>query len=414
MISLKSKWHILALLFCLLLTSCDGDSGGGDSMWAGGGIDGSGIISSGVVSAFGSIVVNGTEFDTSEAEIIVNGQLGVGDDFVLANLDIGRVVTVEGTISPDGLSVAADRVVYSDNVAGPVTSVGIPDPVTNDLEIEVMGQVVVVNFLTRFKPDTYDYYSIAPDDMVTVSGYLDDTGAIRATFIENTGVFTPGLALEVEVKGHVMNLQDSGPQYTFEINNLTVNYTAIAGDLPPGIPAEDLFVEVEGTLNALGGVMTATRIELGDDSDIEDADEFEIMGFVTEVISTGDIIEFKVGNQEVRVDSRTAEFVDGVAADIDWGKKLEAEGSLEGGVLYAWEIEFWESDQVEVEDTVTAVVSINEFTLGTQDIETDNQTVFEGVRPDEIEVGMLIEVKGVPDDVDHSLIFADKVSLEED
>ena len=410
--SLLSKGQLLALLYCLLLTSC----GGGGGLSAGGGIDGSGIMSAGVVSAFGSIVVNGTRFDTSEAEIIVNGVQGVGDDFVLANLDIGRVVTVEGTISQDGLNATADRVVYSDNVAGPVTSVGIPDLTTNDMEIMVMGQIVVVNFLTKFKPDTYGYYSIAPNDMVNVSGYLDDTGAIRATFIENTGVFSPGpgIPVEVEVKGHVMNLQNSGPAKTFEINDLTVNYTSIAGDLPQGIPAEDQFVEVEGTLDTLGGVMVATDIELGDDLDGEDVDEFEIMGFVTEIISTVGIIEFKIGNQEVHVDPATAVFVDGDVNDIDWGKKLEAEGRLEGGILYAEEIEFWASDQIEVEDYVTAVVSVNEFTLGQQDIETDNQTVFEGVQPDQIQVGMLIEVKGVPDDIDHSLIYADKVSLEED
>jgi len=410
--SLKSKCRILALLYCLLLTSFNGCGGGGGSMWAGGGIDGSGIMSSGIVSAFGSIVVNGTRFDTSEADIIVNGVQGVGDDFVLANLDIGRVVTVEGTISQDGLSVTADRVVYSDNVAGPVTLVGVPDLVDNDLEIKVMGQIVVVNFNTKFKPDTYDFYSIAPNDTVTVSGYLDDTGAVRATFIEYTDVFSPGIV--VEVKGHVMNLQDSGLVKTFEINGLTVNYTSIAGSLPQGIPAEDQFVEVEGTLAALGGMMTASRIELGDESDRQDSDEFEIMGFVTDIISTVGIIEFKVGNQEVHVDPATAVFVDGDVNDIDWGEKLEAEGELEGGILYAEEIEFWESDQIEVEDYVTAVVSVNEFTLGQHDIETDNQTVFEGVQPDQIQVGMRIEVKGVPDDIDHSLIFADKVSLEED
>jgi hypothetical protein len=294
-----------------------------------------------------------------------------------------------------------------------VTFVGVPDPVDNDLEIEVLGQVVVVNFNTKFKPNTYDYYSIALNDMVNVSGYLDDTGAVRATFIEYTDeVFSPGIG--VEVKGHVMNLQDSGLVKTFEINNLTVNYTSIADGLPQGIPAENQFVEVEGTLDALGGMMTATWIELGDESDRDDSDEFEIMGFVTDVISTAGIIEFKIGNQEVHVDPATAVFVDGIANDIDWGKKLEAEGRLEGGILYADEIEFWESDQIEVEDYVTAVASLNEFTLGPHDIETDNLTVFEGVQPDQIQVGMLIEVKGVPDDVDYNLIFADKVSLEED
>ena len=401
-----SKCLVVALIYCLLLTSCNG--GGGS---AGGGIDGTGIMSAGVVTAFGSIVVNGEEFDTSEAEIIVNGEQGFGDDFVLTHLDIGRVVTVEGAISLDGETFIADRVVYSDDVAGPVTSVSDP-PINNEREIMVMGQIVVVNVITRFKPDTYGFNDMAPNDMVAVSGYFDDTGAIRATFVERTGSFSPGVV--VEVKGHVMNLQNLGFNKTFEINDLTVNYTAIADDLPGGIPAEGQFVEVEGTLAALGGEMTALEIELADDLDRDDVGEFEIMGFVTELIAAGDIIEFKVGNQRVHVDVDMAEFVDGDESDIALGVKLEAEGSLEGGILFAEEIEFWEPDQIEIEDFVTEVVSGTEFTLGEQDVQADAETVFEGVLPGEIEVGMFIEVKGVPNDIDHSIIFADKVSLEED
>ena len=397
----------MPLIYCLLLTSC----GGGGGSTAGGGIDGTGIMSAGVVSAFGSIVVNGEEFDTSEAEIIVNGEQGFGDDFVVTHLDIGRVVTVEGTISLDGETVTAQRVVYSNDVAGPVTSVSDP-PINNEREIMVMGQIVVVNTITRFKPDTYGFNDMTPNDMVAVSGYFDDTGAIRATFVEKTGSFSPGI--DVEVKGHVMNLQNLGPDKTFEINDLTVNYTAIAGVLPAGIPAEGQFLEVEGTLAALGDEMTATEIELSDDLDGDDVEQFEIMGYVTEIITTGDTIEFKIGNQRVHVDIDTAEFVDGDATDIALGARLEAEGSLEGGILFAEEIEFWESDQIEIEDFVTAVISGNEFTIGNQDVQTDAETVFEGVLPGGIEVGMFIEVKGVPNDIDHSLIFADKVSLQED
>ena len=211
-----------------------------------------------------------------------------------------------------------------------------------------------------------------------------------------------------------MNLQNIGPNKTFEINDLTVNYTSIADDLPGGIPAEGQFLEVEGTLAALGGEMIAAEIELADELDRDEVAEFEIMGFVTEIIATGDTIEFKVGNQRVHVDVDMAEFVDGDESDIVLGAKLEAEGSLEGGILFAEEIEFWQSDQIEVEDFVTAVVSGTEFTIGEQDVQTDAETVFEGVLPGEIEVGMLIEVKGVPNDIDHSIIFADKVSLEED
>ena len=87
---------------------------------------------------------------------------------------------------------------------------------------------------------------------------------------------------------------------------------------------------------------------------------------------------------------------------------------MESGILFADEVEFWKPDQIEVEDFVTDVVSETEFTVGDQDVQTDSETVFEGVLPDEIEVDMMIEVKGVPVDIDHSVLIADKVSLEED
>ncbi len=70
--SLFPKGLILISLFCLLLTSC----GGGGGMSAGGGIDGTGIMSAEVVSAFGSIIVNGTEFDTSKAAIFITKAIG--------------------------------------------------------------------------------------------------------------------------------------------------------------------------------------------------------------------------------------------------------------------------------------------------------------------------------------------------
>ena len=113
--ALYTKSLLLTSILAFLLISC----GGGGGMTAGGGIDGSGIISVGAVSAFGSIVVNGTEFDTGNAVLIVGGEeLGIGDDIVRANLDVGRVVTVEGTISEDGNDLTADQITYNDNVKG--------------------------------------------------------------------------------------------------------------------------------------------------------------------------------------------------------------------------------------------------------------------------------------------------------
>jgi hypothetical protein len=324
------------------------------------------------------------------------------------------VVTVEGRINTDE-SAVADRVVYSTNVNGPVESVNATDPITNEKEIVVLGQTVVVNFITKFKPDTFGFDTIAEDDVIEVSGYRDFDGKIRATFIEKTGEFISGSI--VEVTGFIKNLNSS--LETFEINGLTVNYALIANDLPEGIPADDLFVEIQGTLDIPEGEMIANEIELGDELDGEDGDEFEIMGFVTEIISDLNIIKFKVGNQVVHVDPDSAVFVDGFPDDIVAGQKLEAEGSLEGGTLFAWEIEFWKPDQIEVEgivdDGVDFIDGFPEFTFEEREdqlFQTNNETEFEDVEPDEIEAGMALEVKGVPQDIEQSVVVADKVSFE--
>ncbi len=402
-----TKSPLLVLLCCLVLISC---SSGGGSMTAGGGIDGTGIMSAGVVSAFGSIVVNGTEFDTTKVLIIINGEEIEGDDDVVRqNLDIGRVVTVEGRISNGGTRFTADRIVHSNNVKGPVESVSGIDPITNEKEVVVLGQIVVVNFITKFKPDTFGFDSIAANDVVEVSGYLDDTGAIRATFIEKIGDVTT--ISDYEVTGFVEALD--ADLKTFMVNGLKVDYASIADNLPQGIPAADLFVEVGGQL-AAGGEMIAAKIELGDQLNGEDGDTFEIMGYVTEIISVTDVIEFKVGNQVVHADPDIVLFVDGTPGDIVPGVKLEAEGSLEGGILYADEIEFWKPNQIEVEGVVTNIVSATEFNIGVQKVRTNQDTVFDGGGRDDIALGVRLEVKGVPIDQNHSILIADKVSFETD
>ena len=120
-----------------------------------------------------------------------------------------------------------------------------------------------------------------------------------------------------------------------------------------------------------------------------------------------------VGNVVVRTDASTL-FVDGTAGDIAEGKKLEAEGTLESGVLVATEVEFWEPDQIEVEGEVTDILPPDEFTLDdNQVVQTDVDTIFEPAGLI-ITEGMNLEVKGVPVGILPSDIIADKVSLEED
>lgn len=384
------KSLLLTLWFLLLLISCSNS----------GGIGGSGVTSQGSVSEFGSIFVNGTEFDTSDAVVIVEGEeKGVGDGVVLNNLDVGMVVTVYGTRNADGKSGVANRVTYNDNVEGPVKSINAISATRKD--IAVLGQTVIVNVVTEFKGTTFG--ALAVNDVVEVSGFVDDMGVIWATFLEKTD------GLVFEVAGFVDNL-NVGLE-TFEINSLTVDYSAAdTSGLPGGLPVEDLFVEVAGVL-APTGELLADSIELEDELEVEDADWIEVTGFVTDdTLAPG---EFTLGNQVVRTNAATI-FVDGTAGDIAPGQELKAEGRLENGILLAWEIEFWQPDQIEVEGLVTDDASApNEFTVNTQVVQTDAGTVYDGITPGEIVLGLKLEVKGVPN-IDRSILTADKVSLELD
>lgn len=392
----------IVLIFCSLwVASCLGGGGSGGSLTAGGGIGGTGVVSQGSITEFGSIVVNGTEFDTANALVVIDGEeIGIGDDIVLANLNIGRVVTVEGTADEGDSSNVADRVTYNKSVEGPVENVG--DIENGSREIRVLGQTVMVNTVTAFKGTSFD--TIAENDMVEISGFFDDAFVIWATFFEKTGDYTPGTL--VEMTGYVSHLDES--LRSFEINGLAVDYsTADTSGLDQGTPTEGLWVEVEGILDDTGTEIVATEIELGDALDVDDADEIEVTGFIVDVV---DASEFVVGNQTVRIDE-DADFVDGDPEDVQAGAKIEAEGSLIDGILLASEIEFWEPDQIEVEGLVTDVASDSEFTIDDQVVQTNEETRFEDGEPEDIRIGINLEIKGRLSD---GILLADKVSFEQE
>ena len=370
-------------------------------MCAGGGIDGSGFRSQGPITGFGSIIVNGTELDTQRVAVVINGQtVGIGDDAVLGNLAVGQVVTVEGKTRGSSDGIIAQKVFYNSSVKGPVESVVEIDPLTK--QIVVMGQSVIINTATQFNATSFD--TISPNDTLEVSGLFDDTATLWATFIKSVGTFTPGM--QVELEGYITNLDTFAQR--FEVNNLIVDYAlADTSGLTGGIK-EGLLIEVSGTLNAVSDPLQATRIRPGDDLDDADVDQIEVIGFVTDFISSA---EFMVGNLMVQTDSGT-QFVDGTAADVALGVKLEAEGRLEAGVLTATEVEFWGPGQIEIEGLVTDFTSVNEFKIGEQVVRPDSQTVFEGLDPVDLAEGLNLEIKGVPIDIERSAILADKVSLE--
>ena len=176
-----------ALLAALIAVAGCGGSGGGAGFTSpppppppGGGPTG-GITRTGValavgpVTNFGSVVVNGISYDTSAATFTVDGQAATQ-----ADLAVGDVVVIRGTINDDNSNAVAQSVEFDDNVEGPVSSV---DSAAGSFV--VLGQTVLVTADTSIDdscPATLDQLVNVP--AVEVSGLVASDGSISATRIE--------------------------------------------------------------------------------------------------------------------------------------------------------------------------------------------------------------------------------------
>ena len=304
-----------------LLGGCG--SGGGSSSPAIGSASGS-AASSGTITGFGSVLVNGKKFEANGVEVRRGDGTTNRCDISPANhcgLKQGMTVFVSGSVN--GNEHTADSVQQKDAVEGLVQSIA-----ADGLSLVVMGQTVLVDNTTIFDNNVMPVVG----DNVEVNGHIRPNGLIQATFIEKK---IAGVTPEVRgfISGHV------AATTTFQIGNLMVNYAgAIIGDMPSpsGSNWNDLFVEVRGTtFNSGTTTLTATKVE-PENQGVQQADEFEVEGFVTRVDGLGD---FFIGSTHVQTTVNT-EFRGGTIDEIVVGAKLSAEGRLANGILTAKHVKF--------------------------------------------------------------------------
>jgi hypothetical protein len=332
--SFRVKTH-LAVIAALLLTviliviACGGAGGGGTT--AGGGVGGTGS-STGTVTAFGSIWVNGIEYDTTSAEITVNGDNNATQD----DLKIGMKVTVK---TVNNITSSID---YESEVDGAASNKNTD--AFGVRSFDVLGQKVIVNTETKFCLEnqqdncTFSFADLNNGDFVEVSGYFDSDKNIIATLVKKE-IQDPG---EYQIKGFVSGL-DTGDK-TFSINGLNVDYRDFFDKKgnPPGI-AEGVLVKVIGTLN--GNTLTADEkdgVEV-EDTQASPGKELSLEGIVTEpTIPNGFQMEFKVNGQPVLTNDQT-QFKggdpEGDPTLIVENVKIEVEGTVNsGGKLVATEV----------------------------------------------------------------------------
>ena len=167
---------ITLLLAGGILAAC-GD-GGGETV---AGIDARGnpsaaIVSQGTVTGFGSIFVNGVRYDTNAASFQIDGATGTE-----ADLAVGDVVIVFGTLNAGETTGTAETVLFDDVVEGPVTAI---DDVANT--ITVLEQLIRIDADTSFD-DNISPASIAGlalNDIVEVSGFIRaDSAPVKCRWI---------------------------------------------------------------------------------------------------------------------------------------------------------------------------------------------------------------------------------------
>lgn len=324
----------LAGAAAVVLAACGGGgSSGGIGGTGGGGIGGTGVAY-GTITAFGSVWVNGVEYSTS-GTVFKTEDKPDGAGASQSDLRIGMVVRVDGSIS----GATANTITVDESIKGFVEAV----PDAN--HIVVMGQSIQIDATTAFD----NGFVPAVTDRVNVYGLVVGDGIVAASFIEKKAAApNPPYAVKGVVKNHNPAAQ------TFQVGALTVKYDSSTNisDVATIASWNGLQINAKGSVclgaaPAACGTLTAVKVERVGVNELSVA-QAEIEGIVSAVTASG----FTIGNQVVATTGSTR-YEGGVFGDIAVGTKLEAEGSISGGVLTATKVSF--RDAVRLEGDIASI-----------------------------------------------------------
>jgi hypothetical protein len=296
------------------------------------------IYTTGPISGFGSVYVNGVRYDTSAADIEIDGaKVGLSD------LRVGQVIDLKGHVQ--GGSSSADSISYKHNLEGPIFSVD-----AGALRFVAMGQTVLVGSGTSFgdgiSPASIDGLKVGDD--VEVSGLINAEGQIEATRIDLWSGSGP-----YDVFGTATGVDTAAK--TFHITGLLVDYSAAnVEDFPTGSPAEGDLVLATGFEFGGDGEFLATRIELRYDQQMMPAagDKVHVEGFITRFVSATD---FDVAGTAVTTTSSTV-YENGTVGGLALDVHVCVEGTLDAnGVLVAERVRFRLENEIRIMSMITAM-----------------------------------------------------------
>ena len=352
----------------LLLVSCSGgETGTGENKTPQKNANSVDTTYIGPITAFGSIFVNGVEFDTSDADIDFNGEL-VGQ----SALTQGMLVRVEGTVDASGVKGVAQKVSYCSILKGPVDQVNRDPSNARVTSLKMLGQNVILDEITL---SDSSLSTIKNADMLEAGNFIEVSGfqglhEILATHIQIIDSAS-GQTDTYFINGPIMTLT---AEY-FDINDIRVYYDASSlinnqlDNLRTG-----MIVNVQGHYidTADGTRFFADTISIDEHSSSDKMLEME--GYIVDPMNQG---MFRVNRFPVTLAANT-EIENGDLTTLSQvGTKLQLRGHLTvNGFIEAHKIEIKKAPTVEFVGNLQQVdIDQNSVIVFGRRVFVDNHTI---------------------------------------
>jgi hypothetical protein len=336
----------------------------------------------GPITGFGSVFVNGIEYITSGAQILIDGQAGAE-----AQLHAGQIVTIKGSANTGGATGTATEVSFSGDAQGPATDI---DLVNNTFV--VLGQTVRATGSTLFDESVQpaDLTGLPTGALVEVSGFPDAEGEIVASRVDLKSAGT-----NLQVRGVVQALDTTA--HTFRINALIVDYS---GAMAATTLANGSTVEVQGAALTSAGDLQATHVEVLPTLGAAANQHADIEGLITSLTSAGN---FSLQGQDVTTDANTQFVLHGIALGVN--VKVDIQGAFDAsGVLLAQKIEVRPRssslvrglvDSVMAASNTLSVLGVNITTSASTELDDKSKQHVRLFRLSDLRAGDYVEVRGI-------------------